>query len=57
MVEYALQKGGTCTGEHGIGIGKKKYLQKEQADTLPWMKLIKQQFDPHNILNPGKILD
>ncbi|MED1952068.1 FAD-binding oxidoreductase [Brevibacillus centrosporus] len=57
IVEYALQKGGTCTGEHGIGIGKKKYLQKEHADTLPWMKLIKQQFDPHNILNPGKILD
>ncbi|KQL46784.1 2-hydroxy-acid oxidase [Brevibacillus choshinensis] len=57
IVEYALKKGGTCTGEHGIGIGKKKYLQKEHPDTLPWMKLIKQQFDPNNILNPGKILD
>ncbi|MCM3077681.1 MULTISPECIES: FAD-linked oxidase C-terminal domain-containing protein [Brevibacillus] len=47
----------TVTGEHGIGIGKKKYLAKEHADSLPLMKLIKQQFDPKNILNPGKILD
>lgn len=57
IVEYALKKGGTCTGEHGIGIGKKKYLQKEHPDTLPLMKLIKQQFDPNGILNPGKLFD
>lgn len=57
IVMFALDKGGTCTGEHGIGIGKKKYLAKEHADSLPLMKLIKQQFDPKNILNPGKILD
>lgn len=57
IVEYALQKGGTCTGEHGIGIGKKKYLQMEHPDTLPFMKAIKQQFDPNGILNPGKLFD
>jgi D-lactate dehydrogenase (cytochrome) len=54
IVDYALQKGGTCTGEHGIGIGKMKYLRKEHPDTLPLMKLIKQQFD---ILNPGKVIE
>lgn len=57
IVEYALQKNGTCTGEHGIGIGKKKYLKKEHPDTLPLMKMIKQQLDPNNILNPGKVIE
>ncbi|UFJ39427.1 FAD-binding protein [Brevibacillus humidisoli] len=57
IVEYALAKGGTCTGEHGIGIGKIKYLKREHADTLPLMKMIKHQLDPHLILNPGKILE
>jgi D-lactate dehydrogenase (cytochrome) len=56
IVEYALQKGGTCTGEHGIGIGKAKYLAIEHADTLPIMSGIKKQLDPNNILNPGKII-
>ncbi|MDN4075615.1 FAD-binding oxidoreductase [Fictibacillus terranigra] len=56
IVEYALSKNGSCTGEHGIGIGKMKYLKKEHADTLPLMKMIKKQFDPRNILNPGKVL-
>jgi D-lactate dehydrogenase (cytochrome) len=56
IVEYALHKGGTCTGEHGIGIGKAKYLAKEHADTLPIMTGIKKQLDPNDILNPGKII-
>ncbi|SFF15478.1 D-lactate dehydrogenase (cytochrome) [Bacillus sp. OV194] len=56
IVEYALSKRGSCTGEHGIGIGKMKYLQQEHADTLPLMKMIKEQFDPRHILNPGKVL-
>lgn len=56
IVEYALNKGGTCTGEHGIGIGKAKYLAKEHADTLPIMSGIKKQLDPNDILNPGKII-
>ena len=55
IVNFALQRGGTCTGEHGIGIGKKKYLAQEHPDTLPFMRMIKQQFDPNGILNPGKI--
>lgn len=56
IVEHALNKGGTCTGEHGIGIGKAKYLAKEHADTLPIMSAIKKQLDPNDILNPGKII-
>ena len=56
IVDHALQKGGTCTGEHGIGIGKAKYLAKEHADTLPIMFAIKKQLDPKDILNPGKII-
>jgi D-lactate dehydrogenase (cytochrome) len=56
IVDYALNKGGTCTGEHGIGIGKAKYLAKEHADTLPIMSGIKKQLDPNDILNPGKII-
>jgi D-lactate dehydrogenase (cytochrome) len=56
IVEYALTKGGTCTGEHGIGIGKAKYLAIEHADTLPIMLGIKKQLDPNDILNPGKII-
>ncbi|MDM5317609.1 FAD-linked oxidase C-terminal domain-containing protein [Fictibacillus sp. b24] len=56
IVAYALSKGGTCTGEHGVGIGKAKYLAKEHADTLPIMKSIKKQLDPNDILNPGKII-
>ncbi|KZE69501.1 2-hydroxy-acid oxidase [Fictibacillus phosphorivorans] len=56
IVTYALSKGGTCTGEHGVGIGKAKYLAKEHADTLPIMMSIKKQLDPKDILNPGKII-
>ncbi|KPV43449.1 2-hydroxy-acid oxidase [Alicyclobacillus ferrooxydans] len=55
IVQYALERGGTCTGEHGVGIGKIPYLAQEHEDTLPWMKSIKQMFDPNGILNPGKL--
>lgn len=55
IVSYALANGGTCTGEHGIGIGKRKYLQEEHDTILPIMKTIKFSLDPNNILNPGKI--
>lgn len=55
MVEKALEMGGTCTGEHGIGLKKKKYLQQEHADLIPHMRAIKQVFDPQGLLNPGKI--
>ncbi|WP_160724337.1 FAD-binding oxidoreductase [Bacillus sp. USDA818B3_A] len=55
IVSYALSKGGTCTGEHGIGIGKKAFLQEEHGDLIPIMEMIKNNLDPKNILNPGKI--
>ncbi|WP_274655205.1 FAD-binding oxidoreductase [Paenibacillus humicola] len=55
IVRFALERGGTCTGEHGIGLGKKKHLEEEQGDTLTWMKKIKELFDPNHILNPEKI--
>lgn len=55
MVLKALEAGGTATGEHGVGIGKKKYMEAEHGSGLPWMKRIKDLFDPNAILNPGKI--
>jgi len=57
IVQFALGKGGTCTGEHGIGIGKKAFLIEEHGDSLQIMKGIKAQLDPNYILNPGKIFD
>ncbi|RKJ35620.1 2-hydroxy-acid oxidase, partial [Butyricicoccus sp. 1XD8-22] len=55
LVEFALSQGGTCTGEHGVGIGKSKYQQKEHGAALQVMKAIKVTLDPNNIMNPGKI--
>ena len=57
LVERAIRMGGTCTGEHGIGLGKKKYMELEHGPALAYMKVIKKAFDPKNILNPGKIFD
>lgn len=57
LVNFALERGGTCTGEHGVGIGKRKYQQKEHGEALEVMKAIKQALDPKNILNPGKIVN
>jgi len=56
LVDDALARGGTCTGEHGIGVGKLAYLEREHGDLLPLMRGIKELFDPHGILNPGKVL-
>ena len=55
IVDYALERGGTCTGEHGIGAGKTAYLRKEHGDSLPFMREIKKIADPNGIMNPGKI--
>ena len=56
LVADALARGGTCTGEHGIGLGKVHALEQEHGDLLPLMRGIKQVFDPHGIMNPGKVL-
>jgi D-lactate dehydrogenase (cytochrome) len=55
IVDYALERGGTCTGEHGIGMGKTEHLQREHGDSLPFMREIKGLADPNGIMNPGKI--
>ena len=55
VVSKALDLGGTATGEHGVGLGKKKYMAAEHGKSLDWMKQIKTLFDPNGILNPGKI--
>ncbi len=56
LVADALARGGTCTGEHGIGLGKLGALEREHGDLLPLMRGIKDLFDPHGIMNPGKVL-
>ena len=57
MVARALAAGGTCTGEHGIGMGKREYLLDQSgAAAVRTMRALKQALDPAGILNPGKIL-
>jgi len=52
----AIEVGGTCTGEHGVGVGKLKYLEEQyNFETIDAMRRIKLALDPNNILNPGKI--
>jgi D-lactate dehydrogenase (cytochrome) len=55
MVRKAINLGGTATGEHGVGIGKIKFMELEHGNALAWMKRLKSLFDPHGILNPGKM--
>ncbi|SEQ37307.1 FAD-binding oxidoreductase [Thalassovita taeanensis] len=56
MVERALAMGGTATGEHGIGVGKLKYMEAEHGQAWGVMGSIKQALDPQNIMNPGKMV-
>lgn len=56
VVSKALELGGSATGEHGIGIGKRKFMADEHGPALDLMRSIKDSFDPKGILNPGKVL-
>lgn len=57
LVERALAMDGTSTGEHGVRQGKVKYLRREHGEAaLSVMRAIKTALDPHNVMNPGKII-
>ena len=53
----AIALEGTCTGEHGIGLGKRALLAEEVGEAgVRTMRALKQALDPHNVFNPGKVL-
>jgi D-lactate dehydrogenase (cytochrome) len=56
LADRAIRMDGTCTGEHGVGQGKIKYLMAEHGGGVEVMRQIKRALDPQDILNPGKIL-
>ncbi len=56
LVDDALARGGTCTGEHGIGLGKIDALEREHPDLLALYRGVKTVFDPRGVMNPGKVL-
>lgn len=57
LIDRTIEAGGTCTGEHGVGYGKIKYLQRQYGEgAVMMMKKIKAAFDPDNIMNPGKVV-
>jgi D-lactate dehydrogenase (cytochrome) len=55
IVEKAVKLGGTCTGEHGVGIGKRKFMALEHGESYGLMRRIKDVMDPKGLMNPGKI--
>jgi D-lactate dehydrogenase (cytochrome) len=57
LVQRAQGMGGTCTGEHGVGTGKMKYLKAEHGEGLEVMRTLKRALDPENRMNPGKVVD
>lgn len=57
IVQHALSCGGTCTGEHGVGVGKTRYQRVEHGAAFDLMKTIKQTIDPNNLFNPGTIFE
>lgn len=56
MVDHALTLGGTCTGEHGVGVRKLRYVAREHGEAVALMWDVKRALDPHGIMNPGKKL-
>lgn len=56
MVKRAIEMGGTCSGEHGVGSGKVPFVELEHGDAVDLMRLIKRAIDPDNIMNPGKMI-
>ena len=57
IVQEGLKAGGTCTGEHGVGMHKIQFMNQEHGEgAVELMRMIKCALDPKNILNPGKIL-
>jgi D-lactate dehydrogenase (cytochrome) len=56
LITRALDMGGTCSGEHGVGVGKMPYLAREHGEAIDTMRAIKLALDPRNLMNPGKIL-
>ena len=56
MVDRAIAAGGTCTGEHGVGLGKRRALVDEAGPAIDVMRSLKRALDPHGLLNPGKVL-
>ncbi len=55
IVAQAVAVGGTCTGEHGVGIGKRQFMRQKHGDSLDLMRQIKDLVDPLGLMNPGKI--
>ena len=56
MVERAIEAEGTCTGEHGVGVGKRDFLEHELGvSTVDTMRKLKRALDPHGLMNPGKV--
>ena len=55
IVHRAVEVGGTCTGEHGIGVGKRQFMQLEHGEGYELMKQIKDLMDPKGLMNPGKM--
>jgi D-lactate dehydrogenase (cytochrome) len=56
LVRRALEMEGTCTGEHGVGAGKRDWLRVEHGEAVTLMQSIKRTFDPDNLMNPGKVV-
>ncbi|MFQ6055783.1 MAG: FAD-binding oxidoreductase, partial [Methanosarcinales archaeon] len=57
IIKYALEIGGTCTCEHGVGLEKKEFMRLEHGNTLDIMLALKKTLDPNNIMNQSKIFE